>query len=421
MRLEVQASGYDTAADALLSANQLAAITYDTLTGKLAGYSALGGDDRSSEDFVRDYDSAAAEGVQALRALVDALANVGLATAASGANHRRANADSVFGGDLPDYTGDEPLGDRAVEVPAFTPPTALGGDNADMPDWWNEVVDHLQGWGWPSANTDQLRDAAEAWRAAGSDVAGLTKQIDSAIAQLGAQRSPEVPVAVGILTTVRGDLGDLATELTAIGGACTDYATQVDETRQTIKDLLRDLAIEVGATAAVSFGLSFVTFGGAGAVGAGVITVRVIKYAHRILAALRGLQAARAVATVAACTPRLVRVRNALERLRRARGIVRTFDRARKGQRVSREALNAKQAKNLKRFEKRLPSGAQETTVRQLPDGSASYTSSVPGRVPGSRAEYTKIVDEAGNTTSYVKTTYGPDGKIIHIKDKMTP
>ncbi len=421
MRLEIQASGYDTAAEALLSANQLAALTYDTLTAKLGGYSALGGDDRSSEDFVRDYDTAAAEGVAALRALVDALANVGLAAGASGSNHRRANAESVFGGDLPDFTGDQPLGDRAVDVPAFTPPTALGGDDADLPDWWNEVVDHLQGWGWPSANTDQLRDAAAAWRQAGSDVAGLTGQVDSAVGQLEAQRSPEVPVAVGILTTLRGDLGDLAAELEAIGGACEDYATQVADTRQTIKDLLRDLAIEVGATAAVSVGLSFVTFGGAGVVGAGVVTARVIKYAHRILAALRGLRAARAVATVAATTPRLVRVRNALERLRRARGIVRSYDRARKGERVSRDALNAKQAKNLRRFEKRLPSAAEDTVTRRLPDGSVSYTSSVPGHVPGSRAEYTKIVDEAGNTTSYVKTTYGPDGKIIHIKDKMTP
>lgn len=40
-------------------------------------------------------------------------------------------------------------------------------------------------------------------------------------------------------------------------------------------------------------------------------------------------------------------------------------------------------------------------------------------QVPGSYAEYTKVIDEAGNTVKYIKTTYGPDGKIIHIKDKL--
>jgi len=39
--------------------------------------------------------------------------------------------------------------------------------------------------------------------------------------------------------------------------------------------------------------------------------------------------------------------------------------------------------------------------------------------VPGSKAVYEKVVDDYGKTVSYTKTTYAPDGKIVHIKDKI--
>jgi hypothetical protein len=99
--------------------------------------------------------------------------------------------------------------------------------------------------------------------------------------------------------------------------------------------------------------------------------------------------------------------------------MVRAFQVARKGALVERGALNARQARNYNRFLKKFSKDLPEPEIRQLPDGNLSYTTTVPGRVPGSYAEYTKIVDEAGNTIDVVKTTYGPDGKIIHIKDKF--
>lgn len=195
--------------------------------------------------------------------------------------------------------------------------------------------------------------------------------------------------------------------------------TTLDETRETIQGLLKDLAIECGVTAGVSVALSFVTFGGAAAVGGDVIAARAIRYARLVLAALRGLRAARALDKIAISAPKLARARQTLDKFRKARRVADTYRQTRKGEKISRTALDAKQAKNLKRFEKKLPSGADETAVRQLPNGSTSFTSTVPGRVPGSYAEYTKVVDAAGGTTKYIKTTYGPDGKIIHIKNKM--
>jgi hypothetical protein len=418
VRIDVQAGGYDTAAEALYAANHAAAIAYDGLRDKLSGFHALGGDDTSSEDFVAAYDPSAQAAVDALRSLVTGLGGVGDVAAASGRNHRAANAASVYRRSHPTYDGGDP-GRGPVEVAAFTPPTALGGDNEDVPDWWNHVVDHLQGFGWPSANTDQLRDAAAAWRTAAGAVEGLTDRIDIAIGHLEQQRSPEIPTALDVLSTTKTNITDLAAALRQQGDCCEDYASQVDQTRDTIRGLLKDLAIECGVTAGIGIIGSFVTFGGAGAVSAGVIAARAVRYARLILAALRGLKAARAAARLATAASRITRLKNAFERLKQAQQMVKAFQLAKKGTLVERGALNAKQAKNYNRFLKKFAKGLDEPEIRRLPDGTTAYTSTVPGRVPGSYAEYTKIVDEAGNTVQMVKTTYAPDGKIVHIKDKF--
>ena len=85
---------------------------------------------------------------------------------------------------------------------------------------------------------------------------------------------------------------------------------------------------------------------------------------------------------------------------------------------VGREALIDGQAKNLKRFEKKLPAGFKPTTLHKS-DGKIVFQGEVPGKIPGSKAVYEKVVDSNGKTVSSTKTTYAPVGKITHIKDKV--
>ena len=300
MRLEVTGSSYDSAAEAYASGNQLAAMHFTSLAGKLSGYSAMAGDDKSSEDFVRHYDEAARETVGAAADLVQAFATMGALTAASGMNHRDANARSVYKKPGPVYDGSGGLPqDGPVQVRDFTPPSSLGGDNSDMPEFWNLVVDHLQGYAWPSADTGKLRAAAGAWRDMGSNVGRLTSYCETAESQLSGQRSPEIPIALSASRDLRTQVTALADECNSLGDACEDYAASVEQTRDAIKDLIKDLAIEIGATAVVSGALSFFTFGGAAAVGAGVATARAISCARKIIAVLSALKAVRAVGTVA--------------------------------------------------------------------------------------------------------------------------
>ena len=51
-------------------------------------------------------------------------------------------------------------------------------------------------------------------------------------------------------------------------------------------------------------------------------------------------------------------------------------------------------------------------------DGNYLFEVISSGRVPGSKAVYQKWVNPQGKTFKMLKTTFGPDGKIIHVKPK---
>jgi len=81
--------------------------------------------------------------------------------------------------------------------------------------------------------------------------------------------------------------------------------------------------------------------------------------------------------------------------------------------------LSSGQASSLAKFIKKLPSAAEEAVVHNLPGGGKAFVSNVPGRVPGSYAQYLKQVGPDGKTILYYKTTFDPLGGIVHVKDKL--
>jgi hypothetical protein len=48
------------------------------------------------------------------------------------------------------------------------------------------------------------------------------------------------------------------------------------------------------------------------------------------------------------------------------------------------------------------------------------FTAEVPGNVPGSKAVYQQAVSADGVTTTFTKTTFDPQGNIVHVKVKFT-
>jgi hypothetical protein len=81
--------------------------------------------------------------------------------------------------------------------------------------------------------------------------------------------------------------------------------------------------------------------------------------------------------------------------------------------------LNTPQIENLARFQQRLPKSASSVRIYNLPNGGKVFQADVPAKnILGSFATYEKQVDANGTTILYTKTTYAPDGRIVHIKQK---
>ena len=313
MRLLVDGGGYATARTAFEDANHVAALQYDALTGKLAGYASMAGDDSSSAEFAAAYDDAAAQATGALADLVAAFASLGHLTEAARANHRNANVASIIGGAVV-YDGDSlPESGFATVLPT-TPPSALGGGTLDLPFPVGLLVDAIDGFVWPNADVDRLRDAAHTWRSSAESLDGLRPYCDAAIRGLEGQRSPEIPVAIDAITELKAAIGSVVDQYAALAGACDSYAATVEEKRREIVDLGLEVLRVVAEEVALTVALGMVT-AGVGAVGKGALAgARIAAYAPRfaaILAALRTASAATAT-TIRTGTTALAAVRTQL-------------------------------------------------------------------------------------------------------------
>ena len=57
-------------------------------------------------------------------------------------------------------------------------------------------------------------------------------------------------------------------------------------------------------------------------------------------------------------------------------------------------------------------------SVKKLSNENFEISMENPGKVPGSKAVYYKIVDRDGHTLRVYKETYDPQGNLVHIKEK---
>jgi RHS repeat-associated protein len=89
------------------------------------------------------------------------------------------------------------------------------------------------------------------------------------------------------------------------------------------------------------------------------------------------------------------------------------------GGNLSASDLSGPTLSNYNRFLKSLPSAAEDPAIVRLPNGDIRFDANVPAaNIPGSYATYTKVVDSRGNTITFYKTTYAPDGSVVHVKVK---
>jgi hypothetical protein len=311
VKLLVDGGGYITARTALGDANQVAALQYDSLAGRLAGHAAMAGDDQSSAEFAAAYDDAASQANGALADLVAAFASVGHLTEVTRLNHRDANVSSIIGGGAV-HDGDSIPPDGFATVTPTEPPSVLGGDAPSLPFPVGLLLETVDGFVWPNADVGRLRDAAQTWRSAAESLDSLRGYCDAAIAGFERQQSPEIPVAIDAISELKAAIGVLVDQYAALAASCDSYATSVEEKRQEIINLGLELLRVIAEEAALSIGIGLIT-AGVGAAGKGALAgARIAAYAPRFAAILTALRAAGAAAATT--------IRTGAEALRGVRG-----------------------------------------------------------------------------------------------------
>jgi hypothetical protein len=280
--------------------NQDAAKAYDVLAGRLSRFGAMAGDASMAEEFAAAYDEAARSCLGAVADLVDAFATCGRLTLASLANHGRAEARSVISGRCV-YEGAAPPSGYVAVLPC-TPPSSLGGDLAGLPGWASWILDQVEGFVWPDADVDRLREAAACWRAASLQVADLTWHCDSAARGFLAQRSPEVPIALEVTGRLSGHCRSVADQCAVLARACSDYADAVEEQRAAILDLVQDLIRDAVIIQGIGIVLGAVTVGTTAAAATALNAAKIAAAAPRFL---RIIEVLRTLASTCAAPIRL--------------------------------------------------------------------------------------------------------------------
>lgn len=290
MRLLVEGGSYVAAADALRSANHVAALQARSLSDRLAACAGMAGSDASGQDFAASYDDAAAHGLAAIVDLADAFTGLGVLTAASLINHHSAEAAADLSR-ISAYSGRDLHEDDYVRVAPPPPPASLGAHPVALDPVRAWIVDQIEGWLWPTADVALLRDAAQAWTWASGGLRDLTDHCDAASRNLETQDSPEVPLALDALAELRGLVSGTADDLLALGAACSAYAVQVEAARDRLFMLLDEILQMVVEGVVISSAIGAITGGAGAAISGGAVAARVSAQAprfHLITDALRG-------------------------------------------------------------------------------------------------------------------------------------
>jgi len=252
VRLDVDSAGYVSACNEFYNANHGVVDGVVTLSVAVDGCGALAGSDTGGQEWAQQYDAVAGPLVRAGGDVGEALGKMANLLNASLRNHEGADYGSrMYGSPTAPAAADDPDSNHySSTLAAPAPPSAFGG-TGDQPGWWHRIAGHIGGLLWPDADTGRLNSAGSAWITAGASVAVWTSAVDGAAAQVGVQRSPEVPDVVATCHDPKGHLTDLSDAYTQVGRTCQEYAKYVDDHHSEMENELADfvkwtIGIEVG-------------------------------------------------------------------------------------------------------------------------------------------------------------------------------
>ena len=292
MILTVEPAGYADAVAGLQAGNRLAASLHGELVAGWSGLGGMAGDDATATDFAAAYDEAATEAGDAVVDVVAAFTTLGRLTEQSLRNHEHAEERSILVGAVVSGPDAEAPLSTYRSVLRARPPTSLGGDAPGFTPQETWVLDHIEGFVWPDADVDRIREAARLWRRTAATLDVLAEQCGRVTVALDTQRSPEIPLATAAVADLGGTIGDLATSCEALAAHCDTYADAVEQQRAAILSLVREILLFVVEGMVIGALIGAVTAGAGTAAVSGAVVARVASQSPRFASLLTTLRSA---------------------------------------------------------------------------------------------------------------------------------
>ncbi|EID15471.1 hypothetical protein MXEN_06511 [Mycobacterium xenopi RIVM700367] len=230
--LAVDPGALDGAGSAVSAVGDGLAAAVGALT---AGYGANTGQDSAGEVFGLEYQSAAESTLQASAAAINACRSVGFKVRLGASNYSKAEAASTLGG-----------GADVLPPPAqpseFAGPGAPGtlGPGVPEPLLWS-VVESFVGDLWPNGNAAQIHAAAGCWRTFGAALHGAKDALAGPNSVVGAQQMPESGLIQQAVSKLGDDMAAIGAECDKLAKSLDDFANEVQQTQDAIRDLLHRL------------------------------------------------------------------------------------------------------------------------------------------------------------------------------------
>lgn len=274
---------------------------------------AMAGSDDAGAAWAASYDSRVSEVLGAVNDLTLAMENYGGVIIQAGYNHALAEHNATPGSGAAPAKPPEPVSVAGV----LSAPPSAGGPGKGLIDNAIGLADQV-GVPVPDGDTDKIDKAAQAWDRLATVY--QTKTVVEAL-EVNARRfsdtkSPEVDYIARDLQELREATSAILDGCAELSQSCKDYRAALDELRGNIEGILGDLAIELGATAAIGVAASFVTFG-VGAVAATAKAAHTItKFAKTIGLAVASWKMTKNIANGVQKVADIAKVRKQLERIK---------------------------------------------------------------------------------------------------------
>ena len=257
--------------------------SYSTAAGGLSGTGQMAGTDERGTEFSQAYDPLVADVISIGSDLIDAIFHYGSVLRQAGINHAKADADSDLRGGIPDEAPGEESAPFAV---CYNVPLSEGGslegllEDIGLNDYLDIPV--------PDGDTEKLKTAINVWSTFGdsinSELVGEFTAIANSFSDLSGE---DIDFIIEDLNDLEDGIVQYQESVSELAEAALGHKEYLDEVRAQLEGILKDLALELGTTAAIGIASSFVTFGAGGALAAGRVGMVVAKFARRISTAVK--------------------------------------------------------------------------------------------------------------------------------------